>query len=147
MGHITMKISEELQTVYSATVEKQDGEYYLLVPAREVEIGTLEAEETVRVALLPTASSPMPTNDAASTQEPTAESDEPTEPPVSEGETREVEIESIGDQGDGIAKVDRGYVVIVPETELGDTVTVEIEQVQDNVAFATVVDRNLRHAQ
>ena len=95
MGHITMEISEELQTVYSATVEKQDGEYYLLVPAREVEIGTLEAEETVRVALLPTASSPMPTDDAPSTQEPTAESDEPTEPPVSEGETREVEIESI----------------------------------------------------
>lgn len=142
-----MEIAEELQTVYSATVREQDGEYYLSVPTREVEMGSLEAGEPVRVALLPPGSSTITTDDTASSPEPPREVDEPTEPPVSEGETREVEIESIGDQGDGIAKVDRGYVVIVPDTDLGDTVTVEIEQVQDNVAFATVVDRNLRHAQ
>ncbi|OYR65773.1 deoxyribonuclease [Halorubrum sp. E3] len=142
-----MKISEKLQTVYSATVEEQDGEYYLSVPVREIEMGSLEAGEPVRVALLPPASSTTTADDVASSPEPPTEPDEPTGPPVSEGETREVEIESIGDQGDGIAKVDRGYVVIVPETELGETVTVEIEQVQDNVAFATVVDRNLRQAQ
>jgi len=141
-----MKIPEKLQTVYSATVEEQDGEYYLSVPAREIEIGSLEAGKSVRVALLPATSSTTSTDDAATTQEPTAEPDEPTGPPVSEGETREVTIESIGEQGDGIAKVDRGFVVIVPDTDLGDTVTVEIEQVQDNVAFATVVDRNLRQA-
>jgi len=141
-----MEIAEELQTVYSATVEEHDGECYLPVPAREIEIGSLEAEETVRVALLPPASSTATTDDAASSPEPLGEPNEPTGPPVSEGETREVEIESIGDQGDGIAKVDRGYVLIVPDTDLGETVTVEIEQVQDNVAFATVVDRNLRHA-
>ena len=142
-----MEIAEELQTVYSATVEEQDGECYLPVPAREIEIGSLEAEESVRVALLPPASSTTTTDDAASSPEPPGEPDESTGPPVSEGETREVEIESIGDQGDGIAKVDRGYVVIVPDTDLGETVTVEIEQVQDNVAFATVINPNLRHAQ
>ncbi|QKG94211.1 TRAM domain-containing protein (plasmid) [Halorubrum salinarum] len=142
-----MEISEELQTLYSATVEERDGEYYLSVPAREIETGSLEVEESVRVALLSPASSTTTLGDAASSPEPPTEPAEPTGPPVSVGETREVDIESIGDQGDGIAKVDRGYVVIVPDTDLGETVTVEIEQVQDNVAFATVVDRNLRQAQ
>lgn len=144
-----MKITEKLQTVYSASIEEQDGEYQLSVPAREIEIGSVEPGESVRVALLSAASSPTTDADekVESSSESPTESDEPTGPPVSEGETREVTIESIGDQGDGIAKVDRGYVVIIPGTDLGDTVTVEIDQVQDNVAFATVVDRNLHHAQ
>ena len=47
-------------------------------------------------------------------------------------------IESLGDQGDGITKIDRGYVVIVPGTRPDDKVTVEIE----NVAFARVSDDN-----
>jgi predicted RNA-binding protein with TRAM domain len=55
-----------------------------------------------------------------------------------------VTIETIGDQGDGIAKVDRGYVVIVPDAQPGDEPTVEIEQVQQNVAFASVVDSDPR---
>jgi predicted RNA-binding protein with TRAM domain len=62
------------------------------------------------------------------------------EPPVEEGEVRPVAVESIGDKGDGIAKVAHGYVVIVPGTKPGDTPTVEITNVQDNVAFADVVD-------
>lgn len=53
---------------------------------------------------------------------------------------REVTIESLGDKGDGIAKVERGYVVIIPETDPDDEVTVEIEQVRDTVAFARVLD-------
>ena len=61
-------------------------------------------------------------------------------PPVEEGEVREVTIETLGDQGDGIAKVERGYVVIVPGARPGDRPTVEIEQVRRNVAFATVVE-------
>jgi predicted RNA-binding protein with TRAM domain len=63
-----------------------------------------------------------------------------SQPPVAEGEVREVIIETIGDQGDGIAKVERGYVVIVPETERGDEVTVEITQARETVAFAQVRD-------
>jgi predicted RNA-binding protein with TRAM domain len=53
-----------------------------------------------------------------------------------------VEIEHLGDQGDGIAKVERGYVVIVPDTSIGDRVTAEIQQARETVAFADVVDRN-----
>ncbi|OYR53885.1 hypothetical protein DJ73_06175 [Halorubrum sp. Ea1] len=51
-------------------------------------------------------------------------------------------MENIGEQGDGIAKIDRGYVVIVPETTVGERVTVELETVRDNVAFADVVERD-----
>jgi len=61
-------------------------------------------------------------------------------PPVSEGDVRDVTIETLGDKGDGIAKIERGYVVIVPDSELGDEVTVEITSVRDNVSFATVLD-------
>jgi predicted RNA-binding protein with TRAM domain len=67
------------------------------------------------------------------------EVNEPPEPPVEEGERREVEIEDIGDQGDGITRVERGFVVIVPETKPGDRVTIEIADVQQNVAFAEVL--------
>ena len=75
---------------------------------------------------------------------PESDSDGPTQqsPPVESGDTREVTIESLGDQGDGIAKIDRGYVVIVPGTRPDDEVTVEIENARENVAFARVRDDN-----
>jgi predicted RNA-binding protein with TRAM domain len=65
----------------------------------------------------------------------------PSAPPVDEGEQRTVEIEDIGNQGDGITRVERGFVVIVPETERGERVTVEITEVAENVAFAEVAER------
>ena len=75
---------------------------------------------------------------------PESDSDNPTQqsPPVEPGDVREVTIESLGDQGDGIAKVDRGYVVIVLDTHPDDEVTVEIEQTRENLAFARVRDDN-----
>ena len=75
---------------------------------------------------------------------PESDSDGPTqqEPPVEPGDIREVTIESLGDQGDGIAKIDHGYVVIVPETRPDGEVTVEIENARENVAFARVRDDN-----
>jgi len=63
------------------------------------------------------------------------------EPPVEAGETRTVEIEDVGDQGDGITRVERGFVVIVSGTDKGERVRIEITQVQENVAFADVVER------
>jgi predicted RNA-binding protein with TRAM domain len=60
---------------------------------------------------------------------------------VEVGEQRNVEIEDLGEQGDGITRVERGFVVIVPDTELGERVSVKIESVRDSVAFASVVER------
>lgn len=61
-------------------------------------------------------------------------------PPVEQGEERVIEIESLGDQGDGIAKIDNGYVVIVEDVEVGDRARVEIENAQENVALTEAVE-------
>jgi len=135
-----MEISETLKTVYTAQVKHEDGRYQVTVPERELEAGTIATGETYRVALL---ASPTNQADATETQR-RASADVETydSPPVSAGERRTVDIESTGDQGDGIAKIDNGYVLIVPEATVGDRVTVEIDQARDNVGFATVVDRH-----
>lgn len=61
--------------------------------------------------------------------------------PVAEGETYDVEIIGIGGEGDGIAKID-GYVLVVPDTSIGDHVTVKIESTTPNVAFTSVVNES-----
>lgn len=65
----------------------------------------------------------------------------PSSPPVVEGETRVVEIDNIGDKGDGVARIDGGYVVIVSDADVGERLRVEMDQVRENVAFAEVVER------
>ena len=138
-----MELSDTLQTLYTATVEQDDGTYQITVPEREVATGTLTQGETYRVALISTSTGDSEATDTAEITQSAEYADHQQEddgPPVEEGEQRDVEIENLGDQGDGIAKVERGYVVIVPETNIGDRVTVEMRQVRENVAFADVVD-------
>ena len=138
-----MELSDTLQTLYTATVEQDDGIYQITVPEREIATETLTEGETYRVALISTSASDTDDTDTAKTAQSAEYTDHQQEfdgPPVEEGEQRDVEIESLGEQGDGIAKVERGYVVIVPGTSVGDRVTVEIQQVRENVAFADVVD-------
>jgi len=142
-----MKIAETLQTLYTATVEQDDGSYQITVPEREIATGTLAEGETYRVVLIPTSTSDADGTETTDFTQPTDHEDQQQDfdgPPVVEGELREVEIENLGDQGDGIAKVERGYVVIISDTNIGDRVTVEVQQVRENVAFADVVDRNPR---
>jgi predicted RNA-binding protein with TRAM domain len=62
------------------------------------------------------------------------------QPPVAEGETLQVEIEGLGEQGDGLAKVGPGYVVFVSDTEIGQQPVVRITAARDTVAFAEVVE-------
>jgi predicted RNA-binding protein with TRAM domain len=132
-----MKISDQLRCLFSATVEERGDSYVVEVPEQEIRLGDLQADETYRVAVLPSPSTDE-TNDTDT--EPERERG-PPKPPVEEGETRTVEIEDLGDQGDGITRVERGFVVIVPDTEQGERVTVEITDVRENVAFAEVVER------
>ncbi|AXG08157.1 TRAM domain-containing protein [Haloplanus rubicundus] len=135
-----MEISEELECLFSASITEQDGSYVIDVPERELQLGDLQEGETYRVALV---SSPTRRESEGTEQTETAlhEEREPPEPPVEEGETREVEIEDIGEQGDGITRVERGFVVIVPETKESERVKIEITDVRQNVAFADVVER------
>ena len=59
--------------------------------------------------------------------------------PVEEGEQYTVEIKDIGDEGDGIAHV-RNFVLVVPEGEMGDRVTVRVDTVREDFAAASVVE-------
>lgn len=136
-----MEISEQLLCLFSGQIEQRDGSYVIEVPEQELELGDLEGGDTYRVALFSTpsngtaATTPQPDHESGGEQE-----RGPPEPPVEEGETRVVEIEDIGEQGDGITRVERGYVVIVPETDVGDEVTIEIEDLHPNFAMAKVVE-------
>ncbi|MDX1748316.1 MAG: TRAM domain-containing protein [Halobacteriales archaeon] len=141
-----VEVPDSLRSVFSATVQERDGAYVLEVPRGEVDHGAVEPGRTYRVAVLAAASGSTAARDAHSSAG-NGRSRGPNgvpEPPVEEGEVRDVTIETLGDQGDGIAKVERGYVVIVPDARPGDNPTVEIEQVRRNVAFASVVDPDSR---
>ena len=137
-------LPQSLQAVYTAPLRERDDSYLIEVPKREVEYDAVLADEVCRVALIDRVSEAG--DDADSDSGATSESSDsdPDGPPVAEGEIREVAIESLGDQGDGIAKVGEGYVVIVPDAHPGDEPTVRIERTQDNVAFASVVDQDDR---
>lgn len=63
----------------------------------------------------------------------------PDQPPVSEGEERRLQIEDLGDKGDGIARVGPGYIVFVSDTEIGQQPLVRITTVRENFAFAEVL--------
>jgi predicted RNA-binding protein with TRAM domain len=60
--------------------------------------------------------------------------------PVEPGEIRLVTITDRGRRGDGIALVERGFVVIVPGTAPDDRVLIEIEEVRDSYALARTDD-------
>ncbi|TKX68639.1 TRAM domain-containing protein [Halorubrum sp. SP9] len=135
-----VEFPDSLQLLYTGQLEEQNGSYLIEVPASAVDQGTLDVGDPYRIAVLRsnTAVEPNPHEEPSQSQDaPTAA---PSAPPVDEGEIREVTVESVGDQGDGIAKVERGYVVIVPDALPGDEPTVQIDQVQENVAFASIVE-------
>lgn len=141
-----VEIPSSLCSLFSAPIEEEDGRYVVEVPSSEVDHEALSANETYRVAILVSQVSTASSMEPESQQPPSREimNQSSSEPPVDEGEVRDVTIETVGDQGDGIAKVERGYVVIVPGAQPGDEPTVEIEQVQENVAFASIVDSDPR---
>jgi len=132
-----MEIPDELLCIFSTRVEEHDGTYTVEIPKRELELGQVEAGETYRLAMLPTKNEQTERTDETESKRERS----PQGPPVEEGETRDVEIVDIGDQDDGIARVERGFVVIVPDAEKGERVTVKITEVRENVAFADVEER------
>ena len=153
-----VELTDSLKCLFTGTVEEHGDEHVVTIPATEIEHETVRAGASYRVALIKregddAAAATDETTDrtvagngtggssAPSTQSaPSAADAGASGPPVSEGDVREVTIETLGDKGDGIAKIERGYVVIVPDSEPGDEPTVEITSVRENVSFAEVVD-------
>jgi predicted RNA-binding protein with TRAM domain len=130
-------IPDSLQCLFTASVTEQDGSYRIEIPRAEVEQSGLGVGEYYRVGVLThvAASSPSESPTASANEEPQGQQ----APPVEEGETREVTIETRGEEGDGIAKVERGYVVIVDGGQPGETVEVNVHTVRENVAFAEII--------
>ncbi len=59
--------------------------------------------------------------------------------PVRAGDELEVTVESVGSEGDGVAKVE-GFTLFVPDTEAGDTVDVRVTDVRPRFAFAETME-------
>ena len=156
-----VEITDSLTCLFTGEIEERGGESVVTIPASEIEHGGVRAGDTYRVALIKREASgdgsgsgtgvasdssvDRITGDGASEASTSITTSSPADaaasgPPVSEGDIREVTIETLGDKGDGIAKIERGYVVIVPDSQPGDEPTVEITSVRENVSFADVID-------
>ena len=59
--------------------------------------------------------------------------------PVAAGDRIEVDVVDVGDEGDGIAKVD-GYTLFVPGAEAGTTVDVRVTDVKPRFGFAELLE-------
>ncbi|WP_338727654.1 TRAM domain-containing protein [Haladaptatus sp. DJG-WS-42] len=140
-----MEISDKLLCLFSADVTVTDDTYVVEIPRREIETGSIEAGETYRVALISRQEAEEPSSSDASEPAPSSGSTVSSEPqpPVEIGEIRYVEIEDIGKQGDGIARVERGYVIIVPGAEVGERVKIEVSEVKSNFAVGEIIDDDI----
>jgi predicted RNA-binding protein with TRAM domain len=134
-GGFTLEISEKLLCLFSADVSAEDDRYVIEVPRREVDTGSIDPGETYRVALI--------AGEREEDNETTESAPSEPQPPVENNEIRYVEIEDIGKQGDGIARVERGYVIIVPGAEIGDRVKVEITEVKSNFAVGEIIEEDI----
>jgi predicted RNA-binding protein with TRAM domain len=136
-----MEIPDQLRCLFSATVEKRDDSYLIEVPEQEARLENIQQGGTYRVAIFPAPSNEADEGEDIDINTRQDRQSSPQKPPVEEGETRRVEIDGIGDQGDGITRVERGFVIIVPDTEKGERVAIEVTDVRENVAFADVIER------
>jgi len=129
-----VELSDSLLCLFSAELEAVDDQYVIEIPRREIEAGAVDVDDVYRVAMI--ANQTGTHHSEQSVDHPPGE----PQPPVEVGEVRYVEIEDLGKQGDGIARVERGYVIIVPDTDIGDRVKIEIGDVKSNFAVGEVID-------
>lgn len=129
-----MPLPDDTLCLFSARIENEAGSIMAEVPEQEATLGEINPGEVYRVAVLP-ATGKQTTKGSERERSRQAQGT-----PVSRDETVPVEIEDIGEQGDGIARIGPGYIVFVPDTDIGDRVTVEIREVRENFAFGEVVE-------
>lgn len=144
-----MEFLNSLLCMFSSRIERRNNSYVLEVPEQEVDIGSLEEGKVYKIAVFEASEAAETevtesgfSGEVASTQVGTHQqsaADELDQPPVEEGDIREVEIEDIGEKGDGLARIPPGYVVFVEDTRPGDRVRIKITEARDNFAFAEVV--------
>lgn len=121
-----MEPAGELLCMFSGRIERRGRSFVVEIPERELSDGELVEGSVYQIGILSNSRS--------------GPSSARAEPPVDVGDVRSLVISDLGDQGDGIGRIERGYVVIVPGTTPGEEVTVEITTVQENYAIAEVVE-------
>lgn len=129
-----MDLSDTLACLFSAQVSDSDDGYVIEIPKREIEAGAIGRGDAYRVALIDGDDGQR--GSASATTTPPGE----PQPPVEPGEIRYVEIEDLGKQGDGIARVERGYVIIVPDSDVDERVKIEITEVKPNFAVGEIIE-------
>ena len=132
-----VQIPDSLHALFTTEIEQRDDSFVVEVPQQEVDRGPVTLDEMYQVLILPKQGQESQEQHRSQDNSSTAS---PQGPPVSEGDTRTVTIETTGDQGDGIARIEHGYVVIVPGSVPDDELTVEINVVKENFAIAEIVN-------
>ena len=128
---MSLEVSGELLCLVSSRVEEKDGSYVVEIPRSEIDEGNVQEGAVYSVGVVEKESAEKADSSGGGGQ---------LQPPVEEGEIRYVEIEDLGKQGDGIARVERGYVIIVPGGEVGERVKVEISEVKSNFAVGQILE-------
>jgi predicted RNA-binding protein with TRAM domain len=145
-----MEVDGSIVTLFHAQLSEFEETPVIKIPEQEVETGPIDDETTYRIAVIE--DSCIMESESDSKSDPLSEiSGSRTEPrperqggpPVSEGERCKVTIEGVGEEGDGMAKID-GYTVFVPESEVNETLQVEIVKVRPNFAFAEPINTSRR---
>jgi len=126
-----------LQYLFTEEIEEDGDDFIVQLPQSAMETGTLTDGTTVRVGVFDA----RPATGAGTPSAVESAPDEGPQPPVESGDLVKVHIESIGEQGDGVATVAGGYVVMVPDTEVGDELVVEITNATPSTGFAVPFDQ------
>tara|TARA_A100001037_G_C15147847_1_gene637304 strand:+ start:2261 stop:2662 length:402 start_codon:yes stop_codon:yes gene_type:complete len=125
---------DEVLCLFNANIEKVDADYIIKIPDEQIQNENIEVGDTYRIALTKSGEN-LEMGIQSELEAPGL-----PQPPVEVGEIRYIEIESLGKQGDGIARAERGYVIIVPESSVGEQVKVEIIDVKQNFAMASIIE-------
>lgn len=116
----------QIDSLFDRKFEKDGDDFVIRLPAHKCDLSLFDPGSPVVITL-----------EQGGHHEAT---DVDSQPPVEEGETLNVDIEELGRQGDGIAFVEESFVVFVPETDVGDSVMVQIDSTDENFAHASVVE-------
>lgn len=135
------KETDNMACRYTAQLVAEEDHYVIQVPDAEVEFGPLTENGAYRVTIEHLAESESGTGNGS--QEIGGQSQgSGVQAPVTEGDQLDVTIEDLGQQGDGIARVGPGYVLIIPGSSVGDNLTVEVQEVNPSFGFAEIVSRD-----
>lgn len=127
----------ELSCLFTSLIEVDDESHFIKLPSQELISLDIDTNATYRVLFLPK----LPGEKSPSGESFSLPSiSPPPNAPVTIGETYEVLVEDIGNEGDGIARVGPGYIIFIPKTDIGHKVKIKINSVTNRCAFAEVVE-------